>query len=111
VVSCVAYPEGVLISRLLWVEELARSIERATGDAPVRFAVADTVDPIKKHVILVLPLPLSVANTRPLKTLVRGFAEANDCVVETVRHTTSRVVCDVLIKRRVGPASRVNPLK
>ena len=100
----------MLSPQLLWVEELARSIERATGDVPVRFVTADTVDPIKKHVILVLPLPLSKASTPHLKTLVRGFAGANGCVVETVRHTTSRVVCDVLIKRRVGPASKVNPL-
>ncbi len=96
--------------RLAWVAEFQASINRATGGQIKSYEVVDTVDPLKKRVILHLHEDLMPQDWTPFSRLASGFAAKNDCVLERIRRVGSSVILEILIKRRGGPVMNKNPL-
>lgn len=72
--------------------------------------VQDTVDPLKKLVVLEFKDELRKGDYRPIQTLIHGFAKSNDCVVHRIRREPKKMILEVLTKTRLGPVMNKNPL-
>lgn len=97
--------------RLGWLAELQASLNRALGGQIRSIEVQNTIDPLKKKVFFKLHEELSSGDYHPLCRLAHGFALANDCILERVHKTQDSLQLDVLLKRRLGPPMRKNPLE
>lgn len=95
--------------KLAWVPELQQTLSAAMG--LVTLTIEDHVDPLKKLVVIRLPDRLQKGEYNPIQNLVRGFAKANDCVVERIRRRSGDLVLEILTKRRLGPVRDKNPLR
>lgn len=97
--------------KLQWVHELTSSVGLAMA-CQVTPSLEDHADPLKKLVVLTFADPMGKGDYQPLQRMVHGFARSNDCVVERIRRRGPKVlVLEVLIKNRLGPPARKNPLK
>ncbi len=97
--------------KLGWVEFFADSLSGATG-TQVSVAIEDHVDPLKKLVVLRFHEPLMKGDYGHIQNIAHVFAKANDCVIEKIRRRGSKeLVMAVLIKTRLGPVKKVNPLR
>lgn len=97
-------------SRLAWLEELKKSLNRATGGQIKTIGISDGVDPLKKLIHLYLHEDWASTDFHSLLHLAQGFARANDCEVERIHKRQSELVIEVSTKRRLGPVMRKNPL-
>jgi hypothetical protein len=96
--------------KLAWINELVGSLSVATGIGVIA-RVEDTVDPLKKLVILDLgDSELGKGDWNPMQNLIHGFAKANDCVVHKIKRHKGQLSLEILTKSRLGPESRKNPL-
>ena len=96
--------------KLLWIEELRCSLALATGSS-ITASLEEHADPLKKLVVLTFGDRLLRGDYRPLQIMAQYFAKANDCVLERIRRRPNALVLEILVKRRLGPASSLNPLK
>jgi hypothetical protein len=76
----------------------------------ITVSIRDSVDPLKKFVILEIGDPLSKGNWNPFQVMVHAFAKANDCVIASIRkETPKRLVMETLTKTRLGPEEKKDP--
>jgi hypothetical protein len=101
---------SVLTPRLAWIAEFQGSINRATGGQLKGYTVLSHADPLKAFVKFDLWEEMEGKNYHPFTNLAHGFAKANDCLLERVHRGESSLTLEVLLKRRIGPPMRVNPL-
>jgi len=94
--------------KLHWLKLLVTSLSLATGDE-VTFSIVDTVDPLKKNVILNIA-NIGKNNYNPLQTIIHEFAKLNDCVIHKIHKKHNSLVMEVFTKTRLGPISKKNPL-
>lgn len=72
----------------------------------------DTVDPLKKLVVLEFGEKFGKKDFNPVQTIAHTFAKANDCVIYKMRREgTNKLVLEVLTKTRLSPVMNRNPLK
>ena len=96
--------------KLAWVNELVGSLSVAMG-VGVLVKIEDTVDPLKKLVLLDLGHnDLGKGDWNPIQNLIHGFAKANNCVIHKIRRQKGQLSLEILTKTRIGPESRKNPL-
>lgn len=100
----------MLTPRLAWIAELQASVNRASGGQFKSYTVSSGADPLKAFVKFDLHEDLSGKDYHPFTNLAHGFAKANDCLLERVHRGESSLTLEVLLKRRIGPPMRVNPL-
>ena len=96
--------------KLLWTQKLASSLGLAMGTSVEVRVRDDEVDPLKKHVDLVLGDDLRKGDYNPVQTMVHAFAKMNDCIVYKIRRHPNTLLLEVLIKNRISPEMNRNPL-
>ncbi len=94
--------------KLAWIGSLCSNLGLALGTS-VTFSVQDTVDPIKKIVVLNIGENLGKAVFNPIQRLIHGFSKINDCVVHRIYKDTRCLTLEVLTKTRHGPIMNNNP--
>ncbi len=95
--------------KLAWVTGLTGSLGLAMGNA-LSHTVRDTVDPLKKEVVIELGEELLKGDYKAIQQMVHAFAKSNDCVVHRIRREPKRMILEVLTKTRLGPVMDKNPL-
>ncbi len=96
--------------RLAWVAGFQATVNRATGGQIKSCELVDTVDPLKKRVLIHLYEDLLAEDWTPFSRLAAGFAARNDCVLERIRRVANTLILEILLKRRAGPVMDRNPL-
>lgn len=76
----------------------------------VSSTIHDTVDPLKKLVLLKMTEELGKKDFNPLQKLIHGFAKANDCIVHRIYKNPKQLTLEILTKTRLGPTMNNNPL-
>lgn len=79
--------------------------------ASISFEVLETVDPLKKLVVLRLGEELGKGNYQPVQTICHAFAKENDCVLQRIRREPGKLILEVSTKTRLGPVMNKNPLR
>ena len=95
--------------KLVWVTGMGSTLGLAMGTS-IAVSVHDTVDPLKKLVVINLGEELGNGNYNPVQKMVHAFAKANDCVVQRIRREPKKLILEVLTKTRLGPICDKNPL-
>ncbi len=99
-----------MIPKLAWVNDLFSLVSQATAGDIKSVSIEEVADPLKKLVVFKLGREWSSKNYKPFQTLAHAFARANDCLLERIRRRPDAFVLEILIKRRLAPESRKNPL-
>jgi hypothetical protein len=100
----------MLSPRLAWVLELQNSVNRATGGQFKSFVVVSNADPLRAFIKFDLHEDLAPNDFHPFRALSQGFAVANDCILERLHRGESSITLEVLLKRRLGPPMKRNPI-
>jgi hypothetical protein len=102
--------QGRLIPQLKWIETLYDTLQGATGDV-VEISVSSPVDPLMKLVTFRFHRPLQGESYNLISRLLFAYAKANNCYIKRFRTTAAHTYeAEVLIKRRIAPESRTNPI-
>lgn len=96
--------------QLSWVHELIASVNRATGGQIKSVYPITGADPLRVFLKLDLHENWAGKDYQPFCNLAHGFAKANNCVLERVHVGDSMMTLEVVLKRRIGPSMRKNPL-
>jgi hypothetical protein len=96
--------------KLVWVDGLIASLSLALGTSITR-SIEDTVDPLKKLVVLELGEDLGKGDWNPVQRMIHVFAKSNDVVVERIHKQPKRLTLVVLVKTRFGQVQNKNPLR
>lgn len=94
--------------KLVWIGSLCSSLGLALGTS-VSSTVHDTVDPLKKLVLLNIGEDLGKKDFNPLQVIIHAFAKSNDCVVFRIYKQPKQLTLEVLTKTRRGPVMNNNP--
>jgi len=90
---------------------LGSCLSSATGEG-VECRVEDTVDPIKKLLIIKFATAIPNGSWNPIQVLVHGYAIANDCMISRMwKANHVKIEADLLIKRRGGSEKKNDPLE
>ncbi len=95
--------------KLAWVSGLTSSLGLAMGNT-MTHTIRDTVDPLKKEVVINLGEELGKGDYKPIQLMVHAFAKSNNCVVHRIRREPKTMILEVLTKTRLGPVMDKNPL-
>lgn len=95
--------------KLTWIQSLGSSLGLALGSS-ITHSIQDTVDPLKKLVVLELGEELGKGDYHPIQQMVHTFAKSNDCVVHRIRREPKKMILEVLTKTRLGTVMNKNPL-
>lgn len=98
-----------MLPALAWIPEFHASFNRA-AEISSTYSIEDTVNPLVKNVTFHLSEPMEGKSYMPFQTLAHGFAKANNCVLERIYHRPDKLILVIVIKRRFGPAKKINPL-
>ena len=96
--------------QLDWVHEFIASINRATGGQIKSVFPIVNADPLRIFLKLDLYENWSSKDYKPFCNLAHAFARANNCVLERVYVGDSNLTLEVVLKRRLGPSMKNNPL-
>jgi hypothetical protein len=96
--------------QLGWIHELVASINRATGGQIKSIYPITGADPLRIFMKLELYENWAGPDYQPFCNLAHAFARANNCVLERVHVSEASLTLEVILKRRLGPAMRNNPL-
>ena len=97
--------------RLAWGPVLGACINAALDGGVRATFIEDTVDPLKKNLVIDLRDRLPNKDCwNAFQTLAHGYASANDCLIQKIRRRgNSTYVAEVCIKYRGGPTMDNDP--
>ena len=96
--------------RMAWAPLFGACINSALDGGVRSSSVEDTVDPLKKNLVVVLQDPLKKGCWNAYQILAHAYAGANDCMIYKIRRKGKNTyVAEVLIKKRAGPAMDNDP--
>lgn len=95
--------------KLMWVSKLTSSLSVALPG--ITYSIQDTVDPLKKVLILNLGDDLSKTDYNHVQKIVHAFSNVNDCTVSKICKGPKMLTIEVLTKTRLGPEMNKSPFE
>lgn len=95
--------------KLVWIGKLTKSLSVAMPF--ISHTVQDTVDPLKKLVVLELGDDLSKGDYNSVQKIIHAFAGVNDCIVSKIRKGPKILEIEVLTKTRLGEVMNNSPFE